>query len=361
VSDDDSVILFPLQSNGYGLLAGAPVEAVRRRLKFASVMYEDVLLEAGSFVVEAGPAGTSAYWLDEAKDRFQTSRERRLATERSLVVGRRTKDEPRTDPAPRPSVESETSVSWHSTFFPFMRELPSSCDWLHFVYGDPGDEARQLAADWTIVDLSNAPLEAQLPVPFVRDLLVQNANYDLALGAADDIPTSIDSLHRKVLASRFSHGGCWAGRGFSIPFLFPEVGRLDWSAVGDLRRNKHMRSFRAVMLEVEAEALSEASDGDLKAASHHAYERLLADAFGPLEGLLSLGAKGATGLMIGTGVGFATVGLAGPLGVVAGASLGALIDVVRDAPHLVRQRKRLGWTAVAQSLARAKPSRANML
>jgi integrase len=57
VPENESVIVVPLQSNASALLAGAPVAALRRRLKFASLFLDRLLLETGIFRVHAGPSG----------------------------------------------------------------------------------------------------------------------------------------------------------------------------------------------------------------------------------------------------------------------------------------------------------------
>ncbi|VXB06333.1 hypothetical protein [Aeromicrobium sp. 9AM] len=44
----------PLRSNAYSLVAGAPVAAMRRRLKQAGVSYDHVLLEGGGLGITAG-------------------------------------------------------------------------------------------------------------------------------------------------------------------------------------------------------------------------------------------------------------------------------------------------------------------
>jgi hypothetical protein len=40
-------LVFPLRSNAHSLVRGAPVASVRRKLKTASLLYENVILESG--------------------------------------------------------------------------------------------------------------------------------------------------------------------------------------------------------------------------------------------------------------------------------------------------------------------------
>lgn len=57
VPDNESALLVPLRSKANTLLAGAPVAAVRRRLKFANLFYGRLLLEDGIVRMHAGPSG----------------------------------------------------------------------------------------------------------------------------------------------------------------------------------------------------------------------------------------------------------------------------------------------------------------
>src|SRR2546428_8770885 len=54
-------VLFPLASNAHALVTGRPVRNVRARLKLASLLYNQVLVEAGQMSIQAGPHGSSAW------------------------------------------------------------------------------------------------------------------------------------------------------------------------------------------------------------------------------------------------------------------------------------------------------------
>ena len=51
----------PLRSNAKALVAGAPVAALRRRLKYASVFQDQLFLESGVLQIEAGEGGSSIF------------------------------------------------------------------------------------------------------------------------------------------------------------------------------------------------------------------------------------------------------------------------------------------------------------
>jgi len=125
---------------------------------------------------------------------------------------------------------------------------------------------------------------------------------------------------------------------------------LPWGAIADLRREPNIARFRAVLREVEDEAAAEASGGDAEAAAHHAYENHLASAADRLEGIAGPAGRAATGFMVGSGLGFATSGLTGPLGVLAGSGLGAAGSAAVDVVKMVRRRRTRGWISVHQRI-----------
>jgi hypothetical protein len=63
VPDSESTLLVPLRSNASTLLTGRPIAAMRRRLKFASVYHDRLLMEAGILKVQVCPGGGSTILL----------------------------------------------------------------------------------------------------------------------------------------------------------------------------------------------------------------------------------------------------------------------------------------------------------
>jgi hypothetical protein len=153
VAGDESVLVVPLRSNAYTLLAGAPVAAMRRRLKFASLFFDKLFLEAGVFRMDAGPSGYFDVW-EPARDgtRWQTAAQRRAAQTSSfgLAVGREIV--PGTPPPTMYTVlASERSRSWVATLDPFGDELPAGCDWVEWVRSPRqlSSELDHTVRDWT--------------------------------------------------------------------------------------------------------------------------------------------------------------------------------------------------------------------
>ncbi len=62
VPEDESALFVPLRSNANTLLTGRPIVAMRTRLKYASVFYDRLYLEAGILHMQAGPNGAAASW-----------------------------------------------------------------------------------------------------------------------------------------------------------------------------------------------------------------------------------------------------------------------------------------------------------
>lgn len=70
-------------------------------------------------------------------------------------------------------------------------------------------------------------VRAVLPVHFVRDLVVKQANRDMLVGAAYGSALSMDGLHRRILTAqirkRYRSSGLQAAR---LTILVPDVRRM---------------------------------------------------------------------------------------------------------------------------------------
>jgi hypothetical protein len=248
-------------------------------------------------------------------------------------------------------VASEAAIAWTATLHPFADELPQGTDWVEFVTSrDPAGEVQQLAQRWTWADERNRSLEHAIPIKFVRETIIKSANRDLVLAAIAGVSVTTDRLHAQVVAQRFNDQQEWNLQGYAIPLLFPQAGELPWEAIADLRRDRNMARFRAILREVEEEATAEAAEGDVKAAAVHAYMRHLADASGRLEGVGSSVRRTGIGIIVSGAVGAATLPIPAPWGIVVGTAAGAIPTTITDVRNVIRQRRSRGWVALHQRI-----------
>jgi hypothetical protein len=306
------------------------VAAFRRRLKYASILFNRLVLEGGVLRLDAGPGmsfGVIEPFDAQNPPRWQTAAARHAAerTPFQLAMGR--EDTPGVPAATmHPAGSSDTTISWVAMLYPSADELLPVADWVEFVKSpDPVGSVKQLADQWTWVDEQNPWLERVLPVRHVRNAVIRNVNRDLALATASGFAATIDPFHQRVVAQRFSDDE-WNIRGFAVPVIFPAVGDWSWSAIADLRRDQNMLRFRAVLREVEEEASAEAASGDIEAAVHHVYEKHLASAVS-IEKITTPVRHTAGGLLISVAAGAATSGITGVEGIMASTVLGLRWEV----------------------------------
>ena len=321
---------------------------MRRRLKFASLFYDRLLLETGILRVNVGPHGTSSFIVPPTEDdppRWQTPAERRAGTGVTFVVA--VSPDGRPDATPRTVVSSEAAIAWTATLHPFADELPQGTDWVDFVTSrNPAGAVQQLAQQWTWADERNRSLERAIPIKFVRDTIISSANRDLALAAAAGVSVTTDRFHSQVAAQRFNDDN-WKLRGYAVPIVFPHVGDLPWEAIADFRRDRSMTRFRQVLREVEQQAAAEALGGDIEAAASRVYRRRLAEASEAIDTVGTIGHKTLAGFVIGGYAGFLTAGIIGPLGILAGAVAGVIPGTVLDVRNMIRQRRSKGWVSLS--------------
>lgn len=354
VSAAERQLSVPLRSNACQLLAGAPVDTIRRKLKFASVVYDRLLLEGGALSIEAGEGGSSTFTVSDVD--FQTAAQRRAGMRAgfSLAIGR--EDVPGV-PAQagrmRAVMTSEASaISWRPTLAPFADELPAGCDWIAWVHAPRDAEVSRLASEWTFRDRNNDALLSAVPVSFARSLIIESSNADLARAALSGVGVMQDATHRQVVSSRLGSHAAWQPVGFAVPILAPKVGSLPWDEIRALRNDRAMRSYRAVLRDLETEALQESAEGAdvervLKVLLHKRLLRLA----GPPRGAASVLFDGVVSFFVGAGIGAATTGWTGPAGIIGGAAIGTVVDIGREAVDRARARAARNWVSLHQRLS----------
>lgn len=344
-------ILFPLRSNAKSLVAGRGVESVRRRLKIASILFDRVMLEGGSTAIHAGPTASqrwhAGFDLQRMRSNWDTSTARARARGQTFTIAVGAETVPGT-PSQGPFTTvaaSETTIAWDATLEPFVSELSRACDWIGFtVLAPPTPADNTYVRDWSSRDRRNNVLTNALPVQFVRERVVQDANEDLAAATAIGAAVSADRLHQTVMAERFADESGWGLIGYALPILLPQVAAASWDEIAEVRKLRDLEYFRKTLREVEAESLDGA--GGLEERVRDLYAGKLAKATERVASIGSISLKSGASLVIGAGAGFSTIAIAGPLGPIAGGAIGAAAGALIDLQHRRNLRRSVGWVAV---------------
>ena len=350
---DERRLFVPLKSNATQLVAGAPAASVRRKLKFASVAYDRLLLEGGALSIDAGESG--AFTGTAPYVEFQTAAERRAGMLSGFSLSMGVEDTPgvAADPGEMRTVmtSATSAISWRPTLAPFADELPNGCDWVDWVSGPRDPEVTRIASQWAHRDRNNGALLSAVPVSFARSLIIDHSNSDLARAALSGVAVMQDATHRQVVASRLDSSDTWQPTGFAVPVLAPKVGSLSWNEIHAVRNQRAMRSYRAVLRDLEAEALQESSAGaDLERLLHVGLHDRLAKLAEPPSGAASVLFGGVQSFFVGAGIGAATAGWTGTAGIFGGAAIGMVVDIGREAVNRSRTRAARSWLSLHQQL-----------
>lgn len=342
---------YPLRSNAYALMSGQLLSQLRAGLKFASLLYDEIVLERGEYRVQAGPTGGSAMHIPRTQEAasWQSTRERGAAQGTRFGVAAGSSDSP--DRMVN-FVSSIATVDWRATFEPFARELPAGCDWISF--GDvlkPDREIRRVADEWSRRDRNNHLLNRTIPDQFVRSRVITDTNYDLSIGAAAGTAVALDSLHASVATERArSNDDPWAWTGFALPIIIPDIGRLPWEAVVELRKERGLTKVRSALAELERGSIGDAANaGDLEQAVRRAYAGATKAA---LKNVHWSGVAQSTvvSTIVGGGVGFLGMGMAGPVGVATTTGISAVIGTVINAGKVLHDRRTRQWIGTVTAL-----------
>jgi hypothetical protein len=351
--DGEQAVYFPLRSNAKALLTGAPVAALRRRMKVAGLLCDRIYLEAGALEISAGSGGGFVERLPLAEavsSTWQTPAERREMTGAQFYVTLAPEDTPGV-PSDRQAtavINSEAAIAWRPTFHPFARELGDDCDWVTFVVPEQSPDADRIVRDFVWNDDRDQGLAKLFPTRFARSRIVEDANRDFVNAALGGITVSVDRAHAVVLENRLAAGDAGRAHGMvSLPVLIPDVRDIGWEELSTLRRHRDLRYFRSVMGEIEAQAWEcVGSGGDLEAWVRNAYDERLRMAVDKATSIWTrLGTIGID-LLVGTGAGLATVGFgAAPSGAAASAALSTAVTRTASAFRMRASRRTKRWVA----------------
>lgn len=285
----ESTIYFPLGGNAAALTSGPGAAAVRRRILAAALLHDFVILEPGVLRIWAGPTGAGSFKNPtERPSSWQTLRERGAATRAQFHVGVRRSSAPESTPF-RQMVGTTTTIAWSATYEPFRRELPASAaEWLD--YGAPTDEApaNALVSKWESADrlerLRRYYARGQKLDPdppggeWVESTIVKATYLDLAISAVTGSAVSIDRRHQLAVQRRITAGDAQVIGGHRALELLLPVG-FGWEDVSGLRGMDAIQDYRAVIRDVEADALDGATSiADLQERIQSGYREAVARA-----------------------------------------------------------------------------------
>lgn len=245
----ESTVFFPLRSNARSLVTGASLGTVRRRLKTASLLHDEVVVEAGMLDIQAGDRGSMTIEVPENSRRWDWQ----TTVERGKLQGGHFSASfvphgSNTSTALIPS--SRTAIAWRPTFEPFKVEVSRPYPWLHFEFVDLTTDGKSAARSVAQVVWPWTP--ESLPT-FARKVISDGLSRDLVVATGWTI--SVDLFHSAAV-----RGAIGAGRAAPIlgrralSVAFPSVGTLPWEAIDRLRRVKGWEEYRYLLAEVEAEA-----------------------------------------------------------------------------------------------------------
>ena len=298
---EPSTIYFPLASNASALFAGPGVAGVRRRILAAALLHDQVVLEDGLHTTWAGPGGSSSMTARGASDlRWQTPVARGRATGSRHYLAMRPDSAPESTPF-HAMISTEADFSWHATFEPFRAELPASAaKWLAFGHVEGDRPAKEMVGVWESSDrLGRLRQGGSRPTAarerFAQDAILKAGYLDLAIAATAGSAISIDRRHRLAIEARLTVGDAApVGGHYALHLLLPV--EFTWDDVADLRRHRALREYRAVMREIEDEAMrTSQSPAELDDHIHREYANrvALASARGlPFTGRVALAAVG---------------------------------------------------------------------
>jgi hypothetical protein len=325
---DPTTAYFPLRSNAAALLAGRQITEVRRRIKRAALLHDEVILEAGTYDLHAGPTGSSAWWRGpDGRERWQTLTLRGKAQEGNFWVGARLSDAPEESPM-HPMVHSGATVAWIATLEPLKRELPKAFRWLLYGHGDDHPAVKREATSIFNPDYKDERLTALWPGSFVRKAIIGNFGMDLAMAALAGATVSFDRTHGAVVQARVQRGDAeWVLGDLALRVVL--AADPSWEEVDALRRTRGFRDYRAILREVEAAAREQAGGGRIE-------ERVWREYAHRLEAAASKRPSGkakATVALVSAGAGFGVSMAAGGtpgVGDVVSLAVGAIGERIAD-------------------------------
>jgi hypothetical protein len=323
------------------MLIGPAGNRLEQRMKMASLLFDEVLVEDEWISVAAGETVAMTAVTRKHLSAWSTPRQRGTLYKQ----GRYTIMGAPPDAGGLPTNTVGPGFAWVATYDPIRAHLPRRAGWIEFVppfrLSQDGDQATSDLAD-EVARRGDGTLGLS---PGGRRLVTKSMALDLLAASNLQAVASFDRLH-SLAARSFLTRESVALPMKSVPglrpleLLIPSVSNLSWEDIVRARKTRGLMDLRKVLAEIEEEASeAAASDLDFERLVHRGLEQRMAV---ELKGN-SLWALGSGGIKIAVGL---VLGLFGPVGGLIGAG-GSALEIAKGT------RGRSGrWNAALLSLRR---------
>ena len=261
-----STFFFPLRTNVEYFTSPEGFLTLERRIKQASILYDDIILEGGIYTASAGPTGSMDFWIPPNQ---VTDEELRLKLEPSggqhhLAM------------APTGSHQFQTLVSgpverrFRSEFHSILKKLsPEHPKWIKMETYDLTSEAKSLASRISRDDEKNTDIVIPEGSHFLRNMILRNLNRDLILVWSLGSTASIDPLHLPIIRRKMAaHGELRPASGFvALEVAVPDLSEVPWNVIAEVREHKAVMEFRHRIVQTEnlvRTTLPNADDAELR-------------------------------------------------------------------------------------------------
>jgi hypothetical protein len=275
VGKPERTAIFMLRSNVRFFASRLGFATLDSRLKAASLIYDQVVLEEGIYDCQVGEGGA-----------FQTVRQL-MEPEDLLPVRNRPGAPFGVSMAPTGSTDFRTVLSatteqvFRSQFHSFASEAhQAKADWIYWWTQDgspsKADEVDKRLREWNWSE--SEFVKSLFPGKSRRlaELINANLNRDLAWSSALSADLAPDGLHGPLLSqkagSRPEHARREGAAIHVLQLVLPEIRQASWSDIRSLRRDKGLTNLRAKLRELSAD---EVNDGEVQRRLIDEYEQEL--------------------------------------------------------------------------------------
>lgn len=235
------------------MVVGAPGRALIDRVKVLSLLFDEVLLEAGAFEFTLGEqAGIEG---PTSSDRWTTAAER---SSRRRDAGELIVTSP--DGTEKSRLSMDDAHYWRATLRPVLDDMGRAYDWVSSATVSLTEDGKRFAGE-QLREAIGSPNDRG-PLPVRDSVLYTETARDLVAGSALDSVVTMDGLHQQYLHSIVRAGVAAPVAGVAALWIAcPHVTTLSWSDIDIARRRRGMSELRAVLAAIELEAIDAAAVG----------------------------------------------------------------------------------------------------